>query len=382
MLSTLALHMQTVAVGWQLYTLTGSALDLGLLGLAQFVPTIALTLVGGHVADRYDRRVVVVICQVAQAGASAVLAAGSHAGWLSRDSILTIVALLGAAQAFENPSRAALVPRLVPLAQIPRAIASVTSATQTARIVGPALGGLLYDFGPVIVYLAVAALYLVGAALIAIIGDQPSAREREETTLASLFSGVVFIFSRRLLWGLISLDLFAVLLGGATALLPIYARDILGTGAWGLGLLRAAPASGALAMSLVLARRPVEHAAGPVLFGAVVVFGLATVVFGISTALPLSLAALAVLGAADLLSVVIRHSLVQMRTPDAMRGRVSAAHSLTTGTSNQLGEFESGLLAALFGPVAAVLIGGIGTIVIAAVWMQRFPELRRFQLSA
>src|SRR6266478_4664108 len=242
--------MQTVAVGWQLYTLTGSALDLGLLGLVQFVPTITLTLVGGHVADRSDRRVVVVICQVAQAGASVALAVGSHGGWLGRGSVLAIVGVLGAAQAFANPSRTALLPRLVPLAQIPRAIASVTSATQASRIVGPALGGLLYDFGPAIVYVTVAALYLVGAALIAVIRDGRSAREREDDTPASLFSGVVFIWSRRLLRGLISLDLVAVLLGGATALLPVYARDILGTGPWGLGLLRAAPAIGALVSSV------------------------------------------------------------------------------------------------------------------------------------
>src|SRR5213080_132312 len=373
--------MQTVAVGWQLYTLTGSALDLGLLGLVQFVPTIALTLVGGHVADRRDRRVVVVICQVAQAGASVALAVGSHGGWLGRGSVLAIVGVLGAAQAFANPSRTALLPRLVPLTQIPRAIASVTSATQTSRIVGPALGGLLYDFGPAIVYVTVAALYLVGAALIAVIRDGRSARERRDDTPASLFSGVVFIWSRRLLLGLISLDLVAVLLGGATALLPIYARDILGTGPWGLGLLRAAPACGALAMSVVLTRRPVERGAGPAFFAGVFVYGAATIVFGVSTSLGLSLAALAVLGASDLLSVVIRQSLVQIRTPDDMRGRVSAVHSLFTGTSNQLGEFESGLLAALFGAVPAVLIGGIGTIVMAALWMYRFPELRRFELA-
>jgi len=231
------------------------------------------------------------------------------------------------------------------------------------------------------VYVTVAALYLMGAALIAMIRDQRSAREREETTPASLFSGVVFIFSRRLLWGLISLDLVAVLLGGATALLPIYARDILGTGPWGLGLLRAAPAVGALVSSVVLARRPVQHSAGPIFFGAVLVFGVATMVFGVSTNLLVSLAALTVLGGADLLSVVIRHSLVQMRTPDGMRGRVSAVHSVSTNTSNQLGEFESGLLATLLGPVPAVVLGGVGTIVVAALWMYRFPELRRFHLA-
>jgi len=380
-LSTLALHMQNVAVGWQLYALTGSALDLGLVGLVQFVPTIALTLVVGQVADRYDRRRVVVVCHVAEAGAAAALAWGSLAGWLTREGILAIVLVLGAARAFENPSRAALLPRLVPLGLIPRAVASVTSAGQAARIVGPALGGALYGLGPTPVYAGVTVLYLGGAALVALVRHAQPARSRGELTTASLFTGIALVLRQRLLLGLLSLDLFAVLLGGATALLPIYARDILGTGPGGLGLLRAAPAVGALATSLVLARHPVGRHAGPMLFVSVLVFGVATVAFGVSTDLSLSLAALTVLGASDLLSVVIRHSLVQMRTPDEMRGRVSAVHSLFTGTSNQLGEFESGLLAALFGPVAAVLIGGVGTLVVAAVWMYRFPELRRFQLA-
>jgi len=373
--------MQTVAVGWQLYNLTGSAFDLGLVGLAQFVPTVVLTLVVGQVADRYDRRVVVVVCHVAEAGAAVALAWGSLGGWLSRDGILTILVLVGAARAFENPTRVALVPRLVPLALLPRAIASVTSASQVARIVGPALGGVLYGLGPTTVYVSVAALYVVGAALMALVRHGQSVRAREEITPASLFSGIAFILGHRLLLALLSLDLFAMLIGGATALLPIYARDILGTGPWGLGLLRAAPAVGALAMSLVLTRWPIERSAGPILFGGFLVFGASTIVFGLSTHLTLSLAALGVLGASDLLSVVIRHSLVQIRTSDGMRGRVSAVHSLFTGTSNQLGDFESGLLAALFGPVAAVLTGGVGTIVVAVLWTYRFPELRRFRLS-
>jgi len=380
-LSTLALNMQTVAVGWQLYLLTGSAFDLGLVGLAQFAPTVVLTLVVGQVADRYDRRVVVVICHVAEAGATAMLALGSLGGWLTRDGILAILVIIGAARAFENPARASLVPRLVPLPLLSRAIASVTSAGQMARIAGPALGGALYALGATTVYATVTALYLVGAVLIALVRDAQPARPREEITTASLFTGVAFILRQRLLLGLMSLDLFAVLLGGATALLPIYARDILDTGPWGLGLLRAAPAIGALVMSAVLARRPIEHNAGPALFGGILVFGVATIVFGVSTNLSLSLAALGVLGAADLLSMIIRQSLVQIRTPDRMRGRVSAVHSLFTGTSNQLGEFESGLLAALFGAVPAVLIGGVGTLVVVAVWMYRFPELRRFHLA-
>src|SRR6185295_9391375 len=367
-LATLALQMQTVAIGWQLYSLTGSALDLGLVGLVQFVPTIVLTLIVGQVADRYDRRLVVVICEVAQAAGVAVLALGSYGGWLTREGMLTIAALLGAARAFENPARAAFVPGLVPLALLPRAIASSTSAGQTARIVGPALGGVLYGFGPTLVYGVVVALYAAGATLIAFVRPREPARARDAITPGSLFSGIAFILRQRVLLGLMSLDLFAVLLGGATALLPIYARDILGTGPWGLGLLRAAPAIGALAMSLVLSRHPVDRHAGPALFAGVFVFGLATLVFGVSTSLSLSLGALVVLGGADLLSVVIRQSLVQIRTPDPMRGRVSAVHSLFTGTSNQLGEFESGVLAALFGAVPAVLIGGVGTLVVTAAW--------------
>jgi len=380
-LSTLALQIQTVAVGWQLYLLTGSALDLGLVGLAQFVPTVILTLIVGQVADRYDRRLVVVICHVVEGAASAALAVGTVGGWLSREGILALVAVLGAARAFENPSRTALVPRLVPLADLQRAIASITAAGQMARIAGPALGGALLALGPATAYTAVVVLYAVAGVLTALVRDAPPARVREPLTSESLFSGVAFIFGNRLLLGLMSLDLFAVLLGGATALLPIYARDILDAGPGGLGLLRAAPAAGALVMSALLARYPVEHHAGPMLFGSVLVFGLATVAFGVSTSLAFSLVALAVLGASDLLSMIIRQSLVQLRTPDRMRGRVSAVHSLFTGTSNQLGEFESGLLAALFGAVPAVLIGGIGTIVVVGFWMYRFPELRRFELA-
>src|SRR5262249_2038763 len=331
-LATLALHMQTVSIGWQLYALTGSPLDLGLIGLAQFLPTVALTLVVGHVADRWDRRLLVVASPGVQIAAT--IALGSARAWLGRDAILALVALIGAARAFENPARAALVPGLVPAALIPRAIASVTSAVQMARIAGPALGGALYALGAATVYGIVAALSLVAAVVMAGVRVRAPARAPASLTADTLFWGIAFIASRRLLVGLLSLDLFAVLLGGATALLPVYARDILGVGPWGLGLLRAAPAVGALVISLGLARRPSGPHAGPTLFGAVLIFGAATVLFGLSTSVPLSLGALGVLGAADLLSVVIRHSLVQIRTPDGMRGRVSAVHSLFTGTSN------------------------------------------------
>jgi hypothetical protein len=256
-------------------------------------------------------------------------------------------------------------------------VAWSVSANQTARIVGPALGGLLYGLRPVETYLTIAGLVVVAAGCAAAIRVERAVREREPATLDAVLSGIAFIRSRPVLLGTMSLDLFAVLLGGATALLPIYARDILGTGPGGLGLLRSAPAIGALAMSLFLAQHPLRQRVGRTLFGAVMVFGAATVVFGLSRHPVLSLAALCVLGASDVVSVVIRFSLVQIRTPDAMRGRVSALSSLFTGTSNQLGEFESGLVAALFGAVPAVLIGGIGTLGVAGLWMWLFPDLRR-----
>jgi MFS family permease len=289
------------------------------------------------------------------------------------------MAVVGAARMFEAPTLAALVPDVVPRPLIPPAAAWSVSANQTARIVGPAIGGLVYGLSPTATYVTIAALVIVAALGAALIRGGRAVREREPVTLETVFSGVAFIRNRPVLLGTMSLDLFAVLLGGATALLPIYARDILGTSPIGLGLLRSAPAVGALAMSIGLARRPVERRVGRTLFRAVLAFGLATVAFGLSTNFVLSLVALAGLGAADVVSVVIRFSLVQIRTPDAMRGRVSAVHSLFTGTSNQLGEFESGLAAALFGPVPAVLIGGLGTIAVAALWMRLFPELRRIR---
>jgi MFS family permease len=290
------------------------------------------------------------------------------------------VAVIGAARAFEGPTMAALAPTLVPRHLIPRGTAWVTSANQTAQIVGPALGGFLYALGPTTVYATAGAILVVAAVLATLIRRTPITRVREPLTLASFFSGLLFIRQTRVLLGVMTLDFFAVLLGGATALLPIFARDILGTGPWGLGLLRSAPAFGALAMSIVLAHHPIERRVGRVLFRTVVVFGVATIVFALSTNLVLSLGALALLGASDVISVVIRVSLLQMRTADEMRGRVTATHSLFSGSSNQLGEFESGLTAALFGVVPSVLIGGIGTIVIAALWMWLFPELRRVSL--
>jgi len=371
--------MLGVAVSWQLYDLTGSALDLGLVGLVQFVPIVLLTLVVGQVADRADRRLIVVVCELVKTAAAGALALGTIGGWQSRTSIFTLVALLGAAQAFENPAMTALVPEVVDRPRIAPAMAWVISAGQTAQIVGPALGGVLYAAGPGAAYFTAGAMALLSGVLAAAVRVVRTARPREPVTLESVFSGVVFIQSRRVLLGTMSLDLFAVLLGGATALLPVYARDILGVGPVGLGLLRSAPALGALAISVFLARYPLERRIGPTLFRSVIVFGVATVVFGVSTNVVLSLVALTILGAADVVSMVIRMSLAQIRTPDAMRGRVSAVHSLFTGTSNQLGAFESGVVAALVGTVPSVVIGGLGTILVAALWMALFPELRRLR---
>ena len=378
-LSNVGSHMLTVAVGWQLYALTGSALDLGLVGLAEFVPIVALTLVVGQVADRSDRRLVAVVCQIVKAGATAMLAVGTAGGWQSKGSILAIVVVIGAARAFENPTMTAMVPEVVPRARVARAMAWIVSANQTAQILGPALGGLLYAVGAPVAYATGGALFVLAAACAAAIRRARTARARPPVTLETVFSGVAFIRARPVLLGTMSLDLFAVLLGGATALLPIYARDVLGVGPAGLGILRSAPAVGALLTSIALTRYPLERGIGRSLFRAVLVFGAATVVFGLSTSFALSLAALAVLGAADVVSVVIRVSLVQLRTPDEMRGRVSAVHSLFTGTSNQLGAFESGLVAALIGAVPAVLVGGVGTMAVAVLWMMLFPELRRIR---
>jgi MFS family permease len=373
----MAFQMLAVAVGWQIYALTGSAMYLGLVGLAQFMPMFLLTLVVGHVADRYDRRSIARICQAVEGLAAGVLALGSFSGWQSKWSILIIIFIVGGGRAFEGPSLQALLPGLVPIKLFPRAAAWSTSAMQTATIVGPALGGFLYVAGPAVVYAAAGVLFLAASVFIALIRIERMPSKHEPVSIRSLFAGISFIRSRKEILGAISLDLFAVLLGGATALLPIYARDILVTGPWGLGLLRSAPAVGALTMSVFLARRPLRHHVGRSMFIAVAVFGTATIIFALSTSFILSLISLVVLGASDVISVVIRHSLVQIETPDEMRGRVSAVNSMFIGTSNQLGEFESGITASLFGVVPAVLIGGISTIIIVIMWMRFFPQLAR-----
>jgi len=368
-------QMLAVGVGWQIYALTGSALDLGFVGLAQFVPAFVLVLVAGHVADRFDRRRVLQACVVVEALAAGGLAVGSAQGWITEALIFALVFVVGAARAFQMPAMSALLPSLVPRALFPRAIASNSAATQSAVIAGPALGGFVYVAGPAAVYATSAALFLVTGLLVHLIRLARRPPRTEKVDLDSVLAGIRFIRSRPAVLGAISLDLFAVLLGGATALLPIYARDILQTGPWGLGLLRSSTAVGALAMALYLAQKPLARHAGRLMFGGVALFGLATIVFGVSRSFPLSVLALATLGAADMVSVVVRSSLVQLRTPDEMRGRVSAVNALFIGTSNQLGEFESGVTASWFGVVPSVVIGGLGTLVVVALWMRWFPEL-------
>jgi MFS family permease len=372
-----AYQMLAVAVGWQVYALTGSALDLGLIGLVQFMPSLVLVLVVGHVADRFDRRRILCACQLLAFIAAATLAIGSAMGWITEYAIFALVFVIGCSRAFEMPTLQALLPALVPLRLLPRAVASAATATQTAIILGPAVGGFLYVAGPVWTYAACAAAYLMAATLSIMIRYERPITANPPTTVASVFAGLSFIRSRQAVLGAITLDMVAVLLGGAAALLPIYAKEVFETGPWGLGILRSAPAVGALGMALYLARHPLQRHAGRTMFIAIAVFGLATIGFGLSRWLPLSLLFLVILGAADMINVVIRLSLIQLSTPDEMRGRVGAVNAVFIGTSNQLGEFESGLVAAWLGAVASVVLGGIGTLVAVGFSLRAFPELAK-----
>ena len=372
-----AYQMQAVAVGWQIYELTGSAFDLGLVGLVQFFPVVVLGLLIGHIADRYDRRVVVGTCQVIKALAAAAFAFGTLGGFLSRDVMLAILFVSGTARAFETPTMHTLVPGIVPPELLQRAIAASATASQTAIICGPAIGGLLYVFGASTVYLTCTAVFVLASILVSLIQMQRTPPDKKPVTVEAVFAGFRYIRHNKVVLGAISLDLFAMLLGGVTALLPIYAKDVLATGPWGLGLLRSAPALGALAISIWLAHHQIQRRVGHVLFIAVAAFGVAAVAFAFSTSIVLSIMALAVYGAGDAVSVVIRHSLVQTRTPNEMLGRVLAVNFMFTGTSGTLGEFRAGAVAALFGAFTSVLVGGIGAIVVALLWMKLFPELRR-----
>ena len=377
LMSTMGYQMLALTIGWQIYELTNSAFDLGLVGLIQFVPAVVLTLLIGHAADRYDRRLIVRTAQGTYALAAVMITAATFMGILGRELLFAAVFMIGCARAFEMPTAHALAPSLVPPGIISRAIAAWTSANQTAVICGPALGGLIYALSPVSVGIVCLAFFACSITLISFVRAQGPATAREPPTFASVFAGFEYIRTRRRLLGVITLDLFVVILGGATALLPIYARDILVVGPIGLGLLRSAPAVGALITSIVLSRHPVERHIGRKMFAVVGIYGVTTIVFGLSSWFPLSLLSLAVLGASDAVSVVMRFSLVQIETPDEKRGRVSAINYLFVGSSNTLGEFESGLVAAWLGAVPSVVIGGLGSLLVAGIWMLLFPDLRR-----
>lgn len=377
--SRFSTQIGAVALGWQVYALTHSAFDLGLVGLVEFIPLALFTFAAGHAADRYPRQRVVQAAVIVKALVAALLAFGSFSGWLKITEIFAAAAVLGGANAFERPALQALLTGVTPQGMLQKGASMSSGAFQLATICAPALGGLLYAAAPGLPYALMAAFLSMAAGLSGGVRLERPVNANEPPTLASLFAGVRFVRQSPAILGTISLDLFAVLLGGATALLPIYASDILHTGPWGLGILRATPAVGALLMTALLAKHAITRRAGMRMFQAVIAFGLATMVFAVSTSMWLSLLALGVMGAADTVSVIIRLALVQLGTPDDMRGRVGAVNFLFISASNQLGGFESGVTAALLGTVPAVLWGGIGTVLTALLWMRLFPALRNVE---
>ncbi len=377
--SSFGFQMLSIVVSWQIYSITGRALDLGLIGLAQFLPSVTLALLAGHVADQFDRRRIVLWGQVAEWLAIVALGVLTLTHHVNELTILGLVFVIAIAKAMEAPSMQSMLPALVPPHLLARAMAANAVSGQAAAMVGPAIGGLLYIAGSSVVYLACGLLYFLSIVMVSRLQYEQAPPQRVPATFATLFAGIRFIRNRPDVLGVISLDLFAVLLGGATALLPIFAKDILHTGPWGLGLLRGAPAVGGLLVGFWLSRQALTRNVGMTMFAAVAGFGVATLVFALSSTLWLSMIALFFLGGFDMVSMVIRGALVQLDTPDEMRGRVSAVNSIFINTSNQLGEFESGLLAAWMGAVPAAAIGGIGTLVVVGLWMAWFPNLRRRQ---
>jgi MFS family permease len=379
LLATLGFQMLGVAVGWQVYTLTREPIHLGYVGLAQFLPAIGFALITGHAADRFERRRVLVLCHAVLASCAVALLLLTLTPRTSVWSIYMVLVAVGSARAFAGPASQALVPNLVPPRHFSNAVAWSSSIWHVATIAGPALGGFLYGVfngaGPV--YATAAALELAAVACLLLVKTRAGASGKKPASWNELLAGIRYVWKNQLILGAISLDMFAVLLGGAVALLPIYAHDILHVGPFGLGMLRSAPAVGATLMAVFLAVRPLTRRAGPTLLFCVGIFGLATVVFGTSTRFEVTLAALLVLGASDMVSVFVRHTVVQLTTPDDMRGRVSAVNLVFIGASNELGEFESGLTAAWFGTVPAVVLGGVGTCVAVALCAWRFPALRR-----
>ena len=380
-LATLAVQMQTVAVGWQVYETTRDPLDLGLIGLSQFLPFVLLILPAGHLADSRDRRRILAACFALECLCALLLLGLALRGFGSARPVFAVMVLFGVARAFAMPAGQSLLPNLVPRAQFGTAVALNSSTWQVATIAGPALGGFVYLLGAPTVYATVAALLAIAVAMVLGLreGGVDTSRAADPPGWEALLSGLRFVRSRRLVLGAISLDLFAVLFGGATALLPVYAADVLHVGPSGLGWLRTAPGIGAAVCGIALGFLPIRQRVGQWMFGGVIVFGLATVTFGLSTSFWLSLAALVVMGTGDMVSVYIRHLLVQLETPDEIRGRVSAVNAVFIGASNELGEFESGVTASWFGVVPSVVIGGCATLLVAGVWTRRFPELWRLE---
>lgn len=374
----LAMEMQSVAVGWQIYETTKRPLDLGLVGLAQFLPAILLFLVSGHVVDRFNRRNILVFCYCGFAACSTLLLVVALRAPRSIGLIYAVLILLGIVRSLNGPASRAILPQLVPEDHFPSAVAWASSVFQTATILGPAVGGLAYAafHGPAAVYATAAVASTVAVLATLRIKTSVKPRPREPVSLDTVLAGFKYIWREKLILGSISLDLFAVLLGGAVALLPVFAQEILKTGPWGLGLLRSAPAIGAATMALFLAYRPLRRKAGRSMLWCVAGFGACTILFGISHNLALSLAALVLVGATDMVSVIVRGTLIQVATPDEMRGRVNAVDMIFIGASNEFGQFESGLTAHWFGTIPAVVLGGIGTLIVTALWAWAFPELR------
>lgn len=374
--SNFSYQIAAVAAGWQIYELTNSALYLGLIGLAQFLPTLLLILVGGHVADRFDRNRIAQICQIAEALGAAYLAWATYGGWIRVADIFIVITLIGVAKSFESPAQTALLPAILPRHLVQRGTAMASGLQQAATIVGPALGGFAFAASPALPYIIMTVFWLIASVFNGSIRLTRPAIAKKPASFTEIFAGLKFVRNNPAILGTISLDLFAVLLGGATALLPIYAKDILDAGPWALGVLRASPAVGAVAMAAWLTHHAINRRAGMLMFQSVIVFGVATVVFALSSSFWLSVIALIIMGGADMVSVVIRVSLVQLATPDEMQGRVSSVNFLFINASNQLGEFRAGVSAALFGAVPAAAIGGVGTVLVALIWMRLFPTLR------
>lgn len=376
-LTAFATQIVSVSVGWQMYDATKNPFYLGLIGLFQFLPSLALVLVTGSIADRHNRRVIVAACMFVASISTGLLLVMTMTGTFAPLPVFGIMLLFGLERAFMSPAVQSLAPNLIPPEDLPNAVAWNSSSWQAATIIGPVAGGLLYGLGADIAYAVALALLLVSSVLVIMIPKPAQRMSREKPTWTSLLAGFSFIKSEKIVLGAISLDLFAVLLGGATALMPIFARDVLTVGPWGLGLLRSAPGVGAILTALILASFPIRHRAGMLMFIGVAIFGAATVVFGLSTSVWLSVSALAVMGAADMISVYVRETLIALWTPDEVRGRVSAVNMVFVGASNELGEFRAGTMASLIGTVPAVVVGGFGTLAVAVIWAVSFPKLRK-----